>query len=278
MDLVRVLIGVAIALFLAACSAPEAAVDLEPGESGRVVQVIDGDQLVLDGGLKVRLAGVEAPRLGRNGAPGWPKSAESRAELERLVMGRTVHLFYDGLHRDRSGQTAIAFVSVEDETGRQSAVQDAMLNAGMVRVHTWADNRAKAAAFLALEARARSAKAGIWAEPFYAVRTADALVDDIGHFEVIEGVVRRVQRNGDRVFLNFGADYRSDFTVTIAGESLGAWADNGAGLASLAGQRVRVRGRIEDLNGPLVTLTCPEQIEVLKAAAVDLAPDPPSPA
>ena len=34
---------------------------LPKGEAGRVVRIIDGDALVLDTGLVVRLAGIEAP-------------------------------------------------------------------------------------------------------------------------------------------------------------------------------------------------------------------------
>ena len=50
-------------LILAACNAKSPLPDMQPGETGRVVRVIDGDALVLDTGQSVRLVSIEAPAL-----------------------------------------------------------------------------------------------------------------------------------------------------------------------------------------------------------------------
>ncbi|MEL7481508.1 MAG: hypothetical protein AAGJ29_08095, partial [Pseudomonadota bacterium] len=52
------------------------------GEVGRVVRVIDGDALVLDTGLVVRLAGIEAPSPERRGRRGQPYADTSARVLE----------------------------------------------------------------------------------------------------------------------------------------------------------------------------------------------------
>ena len=75
-----------------------------------------------------------------------------------------------------------------------------------------------------------------------------------------------------RLYLNFGDDWRTDFTVTVApGDARlfdddPVWApllDAAGGLAGLADRRVRVRGWLGRYNGPEITLTHPEQIEFL---------------
>ena len=53
------LIGL-LGLFLAIAAA---APNFERGETGKVSKVLDGDSFVLDSGLEVRLAAVEAPRV-----------------------------------------------------------------------------------------------------------------------------------------------------------------------------------------------------------------------
>ena len=53
------LIGL-LGLFLALAAA---APNFERGETGKVDKVLDGDSFILDSGLEVRLASVEAPRV-----------------------------------------------------------------------------------------------------------------------------------------------------------------------------------------------------------------------
>ncbi len=48
-------------VFLVAACGPQLG-DLQPGETGRVVRAYGGDTLVLDNGLRVFLAEVDAPR------------------------------------------------------------------------------------------------------------------------------------------------------------------------------------------------------------------------
>ena len=57
--------------------------DLAPGEVGKVSSVLDGDTLYLEGGMKVRLSAMQAPKLplGRKGFKAWPLGTDSRAAL-----------------------------------------------------------------------------------------------------------------------------------------------------------------------------------------------------
>ena len=63
------------------------------------------------------------------------------------------------------------------------------------------------------------------------------------------------------IYLNFGPDYRTDFTAGAPPETSEAF-DEDAMLA-LPAARVRVRGEIEAYNGPFIRLVAPAQVERL---------------
>ena len=66
-----------------------------------------------------------------------------------------------------------------------------------------------------------------------------------------------------RAYLNFGPDWRSDFTVSAASAARRLFERDGHDLIALEGRIIRVRGWIKWWNGPMIELTHPEQIEVL---------------
>ena len=65
------------------------------------------------------------------------------------------------------------------------------------------------------------------------------------------------------VYLNFGPDWRRDFTVRIAKEVARRLADAGLDLASLPGREIEIRGVVLEAGGPLIELSHPEQMQLL---------------
>lgn len=234
------------------------------GERAKVAGVIDGDTVTLDkrveGAIEVRLVGLQAPKLplGRAGFQAWPLSEEAKSALLSLVRGRTVDLYYGGARMDRNGRR-LAHLVAEDGTW----VQGAMLERGMARVYSFADNRGAVAEMLALEAAARTARRGIWAHPFYAVLSPDEAAGRIDTFQIVEGRVLDAARVGGRTYLNFGADWRTDFTVTLPTAADRLFRSQGLDPLTLEGRRIRVRGWLGSYNGPTVEATHPEQLELL---------------
>jgi micrococcal nuclease len=268
-------------LALAACGGPslkQQAKDLDAGETGKVAAIHNGDLLSLEDGLKVRLSGIDAPKKDA------PLGAEARSALEALAAGRPVQLFYGGARRLNSrvdandaaeapaaptDGVALAQVYVQTESGRWIWLQQALLETGMARVHSWKDNQARLEPLLAAEAKARAAGLGLWAQPDYRVFSAEAAGDALvacaernarSCFQIVEGRVRTTQDRNDRTYLNFGDDPMSDFTIAMDGETASAWP---GGAAALAGRKVRVRGYLSDRGGPLIRVDHPGQIEDL---------------
>ena len=70
-----------------------------------------------------------------------------------------------------------------------------------------------------------------------------------------------------RLYINFGADWRTDFTVTVEPADAAAFIEDvtkgrAGGISGLTGASVRVRGFLTRYNGPEIRVTVPEQVEI----------------
>jgi len=251
----------AAALAAAAGPAPGVAPALEVGPEAVVSEVVDGDTLVLEDGSQVRLVGIQAPKLplGRPDFRKWPLADEAKAALAELTLGKRVRLAFGGQRSDRYRRH---LAHLYDPEGHW--IQGALLRRGLARVYSFRDNRALVAEMLAAENEARAARRGIWAHPYYQVRTAAEAGRFVDGFELVEGRVLAVAQVRGRTYLNFGPDWRSDFTVTIERPARRLFENVGLDPAALEGRRVRVRGWLKFWNGPMIAVTHPEQIEVLQ--------------
>jgi len=238
--------------------------DLPDGGQARVVAVVDGDTVVLDDTRQVRLVGIQAPKLslGRPHFTPWPLAEEAKTVLQQMVLGKTVELRLAPASEDRHGRV-LAHVRVKEGTpGGGVWLQAEMLKRGLARVYTFPDNRILANELLALERQARSDKLGIWGVAYYALRTLDNVRHDVGTFQIVEGRVLDTARVKKRIYLNFGADWRRDFTIKVNVQDASLFSDAGIDLVGLKGQRVRVRGWVKSQNGPMIELDHPERLEL----------------
>ena len=257
----RWLAGLIVSLVAAPAMAEGLPSGLVVSAQTKAVKAIDSDTLALDDGRQLRLVAiftVKAPS-GPQDTPRAALAASARALLDRLGSGRALDLAFDSARGDRYGRTLAHAINDQG-----AWLQGEMLRAGLAQVATTADARAGAAAMLALEAEARQARRGMWAHGGWRVRGSDTLTArDADSFQIVEGAVRDIATVKGRTYLNFGEDWRSDFTVAIAPAVAKLCRSAGLDPASLAGKSLRVRGWIRLQNGPLIELTHPEQIEVL---------------
>ncbi len=227
-----------------------------------VTTVIDGDTLGLEDGREVRLTGIQAPKLplGRANFEQWPLAPEAKQALQELAVNRTVDLFVDERSEDRY-RRILAHAVRDDGVW----LQGAMVERGLARVYTFADNRRMAEALYQLEKTARQFRRGLWSLDHYAVRPSrpDDLRNDIGTFQIIEGRVIDAAKVRARTYLNFGDNYRTDFTASIERSVWPLFDEVDRDPLALEGRIIRVRGWLQDFNGPLIDITHPEQIEIV---------------
>ncbi len=111
---------------------------------------------------------------------------------------------------------------------------------------------------------ARAQGRGLWQSWPFSV-TAPKSLGQIarGQFVVLEGRVKSVGQTSARRYLNFGVDYSSDTTAVIERKNLKRFRSAGMELSKLKGKRLRLRGFLDQRNGPYLSLAFPEQIELL---------------
>ncbi len=253
-----------IAILAAAIGGPGAA-ELPPGlvagTPGMTATISDGDTLSLADGRRVRLVGIQAPKLplGRPGFLPWPLADESRTALVELSQGQRLTPHFGGAREDRHGRTLAHLTRADGQW-----LQGALLTRGLARVYSFPDNTAGVAQMYALERAARTARRGIWSLEYYRVRDHTEAGRYIGSFQLVEGRVTSAAVVRGRGYINFGTDWRRDFTITISKHARPRFRTAfGARLQRLPGKKLRVRGWLRRYNGPMIEATHPEQIEVL---------------
>lgn len=223
------------------------------------IQAVAADGTLREvGGLEIRLAGINLPRAAFGHEPAEPLAEEARRALETLTVGKELSTYLVPKRRDRYDRL-LAHPCLKDG----GWVQGDLLERGLAMVATTRDTTLLAAEMLAIEKAARSTNTGIWKERVFRVRNPHETRRDIDTYQIVEGrVVSAVVIKG-RAFLNFGPDWRTDFTFSIAPRDRRRFERQGIDLASLGARRVRGRGWVTLRNGPMIELTHPEQLEIL---------------
>ena len=233
---------------------------LPPAEipKARVLGVDAGGTLLLERNRAARFEGLLWPSTGREPVPSALRQ-QAMAALRQLV-GKQATLRAAAPKLDRYGRLRVQVILSDGKW-----LQREILRRGLARVQVAPDRPDCARELYAAEALARNAHAGLWALPQYAIRNPDALRwQDLGSFQIVQGQVLTVKVNGSRAYLNFGRDWRTDFTVTISPEDMRTFRHAGVDPYGYAGKTVRVRGYVDRLHGFEIEAASPEAIEVLR--------------
>lgn len=246
-----------LALTLSACGAaqtpPPSGFVIEP-TTGIVASISGPEALHLSDGVGLRLSGVYAPD-----AADLRKAA--MRQLEELALNRQAHFYGLAGVTDRQGH-AIGWLEIETEGGKRFSVQEELVRAGLAYVRVFADSAGAAPRLLAAEAEARAAGRGVWANaPIYEAEALEG--GEMTGFALVEGVVRDAALVRDRVYLNFGADYKTDFTAVVRAKDWPAWEAGASDLMALEGQKVSLRGFVSQRDGPSMSLSGPWDLAIL---------------
>jgi len=204
------------------------------------------------------LAGVRA-------APG----EAGRDVLDQLLdtAGPRLTLSVSEAGADRYGRDRV-YARFEADSGSVS-LNETLVATGYALVWPAKGATAEADVLFEAEQRARSVNAGLWGEGVFVIRDPDPdrLAQVLDSPQIIEGRVVAVgeARNG-RLFLNFGLNWQTDFTVSLTRDDREAFEPSGSvDPATLEGAVIRVRGWLYEENGPMIQVSHPLQIEILDA-------------
>jgi endonuclease YncB( thermonuclease family) len=256
----------ALALGMSLCGAraatiPECAGEIELPDANIARVERTNDVLVLRDGRAVHLEGIRFPHANQDRAPAAIADQAFDA-INGLAKARDLTVAAVAPKQDRYDRVRGQVFS--DANPAEPWLQIALLRMGVVRVDIAPDRTECAAQLYAAESEARAAARGLWAQPAYAVRTPETLSSgDAGTFQIVQGAVLSAEVKDGRAYLDFGADWKTDFTVTIAPEDMANFRSLGIDPRDYAGKTLRVRGIVQQFNGPEIEIANPKQIEVL---------------
>lgn len=265
----RPVIGIAIHIFLAAAGLAaalpvRAGCDLVSTSTGKVRRIVDGRTLQLDSGMVVRLAGIVAPGREDFTPKGLGLAGAAEDRLRALAKGRTVRLFRG---RDMQEHDRHARMVAHVFTGQGPAriwLQGRLVEEGLALVAPSSSGDCLTG-LLDRETLAENAGAGLWGMNPGPVLGADdlaALYASRDRFRIVEGRVAKAAEVGRRIYVNFGEDWRRDFTIIVPPRHRRQFLAVHGPVTVLEGRNVRTRGWIVLRNGPAISVRHPESLEV----------------
>ena len=121
----------------------------QPLMAATVTRIVDGDTLILDDTIKIRLYGIDSPE---NGQPGEREATEAATAL---ALGQRVEV--EEQYQDRYGRTVAIII-----LGNGNTLQEALLQKGMAWVAPRYCKRHECVYWKDLEQAARLSQIGIW--------------------------------------------------------------------------------------------------------------------
>ncbi len=126
------------------------------GTYAKVVSVVDGDTIKIEGGEVVRYIGMNTPETVAPNRPIECFGKEASAKNKELVQGKTVELVKDVSNRDRYGRL-LRYVWIGDEM-----INEILVREGYAQVSTYPPDVAEVDRFIAAQRLAESEKIGMW--------------------------------------------------------------------------------------------------------------------
>ncbi|WP_262692291.1 thermonuclease family protein [Kordiimonas aestuarii] len=233
-------------------------------------EAIGGARFKSAEGQIIKIALVKAPELWEPGAAytSWPHSIDAKKALDAKVRGKTVTLYCEGPKTNRLGEL-VAHVIMPD--GGWLALE--LISEGHVFVFPGATRRQGLPTLFAAEEVARAAKKGLW--NYRNLVPVEALGNGAkaGWFQIVRGRVVEVGVVRGTYFLNFGEDWRTDFTIEIPPLVARQFTQLNIDPTSLQGKLVEGRGWIDFKSGPRLLLQGPGQLRMLDDGENKSQPD-----
>lgn len=239
---------------------PEEITELRIQSIQEPVNVFDGITLGLANGSQIRLHQIDIPDHFRPD-PG-PLAAQAKAVMNEKFQNSKIRIL------SKVGQRApvknrldqfVAHIENQDDIWAQAL----LISNGLARVIPDPELPLTTSYLIELEAQARAEKIGLWGNPLYQIHTPETVQESAWHMQIIEGVVKKVATIKNNTYLNFGDDWRKDFTIQINAALRRQYSQDGISLEAFQGQKVQVRGYVEAYNGPLIKLKSPSHLLVL---------------
>ncbi len=244
--------------------------ELVPGlVAVKALKVIDPVTFIGEDKTVYALSGIEVPDFGNS-------IKDASTKLAAMIEGKELKTY---LTKNRDlGRTNRMNQSIVQAELKQDHIwiEGEMLASGLARVKTTQSNPELSGAMYEIEDQARKNKKGIWKDN--PVLTPDTADNHDNSFQIVEGAPKSAAITRNMIYLNYGDDYKTDFTVAIPTTARMGFAKRGIDPLKFAHVTLRVRGWMRTYNGPFMEIDHPEQVEILGrmpiGPALSEAPEP----
>lgn len=185
-------------------------------------------------------------------------NASAQEKLKTLALDQELNLHYVNNKANRHGN----FSAIMQHNGTN--LSEELIKNGLAFVY-FIDQTSDTKPLFVAEEKARKSKAGMWHDSnFLILNTTDLTIDysnNLNHFVIIEGVVNNLYISKKNTYLNFGTDWHTDFTIQLENKILKIFPNFIP--EKLKGKKLRVRGWLENYNGPFMKIFNPSNVEII---------------
>ena len=231
-------------------------------DSEKISSIVSGNIVHLSSGRHIRLAGVLAPEMVLASLSERlleeSKNQLAYYENKRIVPVRTTE------KTDRYGRDTAEIYMVDNTARKPIHLQKELLLGGWAIAYPDHVSSQNFKDFLSFEREARKKKRGIWAQQDILLSSAAVEKSPKEYkysFRIIEGTVRAATEKKKYIYVNFGDDWKTDFTLRFDKKAQKRMRN--AEILNLLGKKLQVRGWLDEYYGPMMDISYIEQIEVL---------------
>ena len=242
---------------------------------GEVTAIIDAIRLQLRDGRIIELSELDIPDMFQR-EPG-DITLEATKLLKEIFLNKKVNIYQNPDARNRKVNRMGHHVAHITLTENDLWAQGALIAEGLARVRTTTEHRALAPELLELEQTARENIPALledegsapplpflWRDQQYKILDTEQALKAVEGFQIVEGTIKKAAIRQNRIYLNFGDNWRYDFTLGIKPESRRLFSKEGHAPLEWRGKTVRVRGWLREYNGPYIEVDHPERIEFIE--------------
>ncbi len=235
--------------------------DLRKMGVATVSEIVNPLTIKLNDGRFIHLAGLDFPDLDFYNS--GDLSITANKILDDFLKNKKI-IIYQTKSKDRGRINRMGhYIAHVARADNEVWVQGMLLSLGIARMRTSKYNPEMAKQMLKLENTARNNKLGLWDMAEYKILTPEQAKKHIGSYQIVEGVINSASMRKNKLYLNFGNNWREDFTVSISAFNLKQFTRKNIDPQQWNGKLIRVRGWIESYNGPYMEIDHPQRFEAL---------------
>ena len=239
--------------------------ELKLTHTGTVTNVIDPLRIEIDHKKIVQLVNIDIPDYDIY-EPG-PLSVSVKKALEGMLSGKKVKLYQRKDTKKFGYKTRMDHLLGHIVRAQDGLwIQGSLLSEGYARIRPSQYNIEAANEMKTLQTFAQEKQIGLWGMadiPQYHILGADNADVGLHQWSAVEGIITKVATVNNVLYLNFGSDWRKDFTIMIENDVRRKFKESSINPISLTGHEIRVYGWLEEYNGPVIKLLDPIWLDVL---------------